>query len=1017
MSIFQGAESIQVNTSLDRAAEEEALADQRRREEELGNLLQNAFDDLEEDETTVDSTTNFHSHLNDEPPTHPKQGHPQVQNNNIHALHLPPAAFDAEVHQLKMLLESRTRESEHFKKLASEEQKKRDELQKRLCIAEAELDRALASKKSTHELLVECKEKCSNLENNISKLRSEKKSLESEHNIVLGKLETTQMLLSDVQQKYDMVERDLGKNSQRNAELQRKQMEERHRAEMDVMQQQMEQLVCKLDKKTSEMESLHARYLALQSSHENMLVEKSGKINDLNHALAEAQRTCEEFRSRQDYQQENMRLQKFIASLQEQIKTMEKTINSLTERLEHTTAELDVMDSVLHQHNQEDTPGRLSQTHGKVVGSTPLTTTDRLGNLKDELYRALSNIKGKRDEIRRLQQNLDEKIAENRTLREEENKALVHISTLKETNLRLETRLKLLEQENEELCIKAANRHNNTSNNNTNIEALQQQMKAEKQALLEQCTRFEAECKSHEQERKKLDVQLRNVEVDLEELKQEHEGMKINYEQIMKENQNLRSRTTADNMRLELEKHKFLLKDAQAECDRLKNLYIEISNAKEAMGYELEKLRNTDNIKELQEQREKSANLQRALQLAEVKSSELTKILETEKICHERDMKSLKDRWEKEKTANHKAIKEDSSNNCSKCIDYMSEITKFEIQNLKLSNVNSINKKEIDDLSQQLQESKNIIAELNEKLKLSEQQEELIRELKNKAARFEEYIKSHSSASEPNSATTSPLKQKSNDESANSKAEIKQIESRIRDEMAKLFAGEIKRFQIKLHQAEEKNICLQREYQIVSNELQQRTTEVELLKQAILAEREHMEDILKQKDAEAHGMIEKQTAILHKCRDELLAKNQRVTQLSKELEERQVQIEAERQSMKAVMAQWEDQRKHVDDIESEWKDKVQSLERAHEKALAAWQKKYNSAKHTAANYKRYAEDKEAHMLREYERLKTEYNASLTKIEIRMKEALEKKNREMKDATTAIEKHHELGYDKENRKKN
>lgn len=169
--------------------------------------------------------------------------------------------------------------------------------------------------------------------------------------------------------------------------------------------------------------------------------------------------------------------------------------------------------------------------------------------------------------------------------------------------------------------------------------------------------------------------------------------------------------------------------------------------------------------------------------------------------------------------------------------------------------------------------------------------------------------------------------------------------------MAKLFAGEIKRFKIKLHQAEEKNISLQREYQLVKNDLQQRITEVELLKQAILAEREHMEDILKQKDAEAQQMIEKQTAILHKCRNELLAKNQRVAQLSKELEERQVQIEAERQSMKAVMAQWEDQRKHVDDIESEWKDNMQSLEREHEKTLAAWQKKYNSAKHTAANYK------------------------------------------------------------------
>ncbi|CAD6996135.1 unnamed protein product [Ceratitis capitata] len=114
------------------------------------------------------------------------------------------------------------------------------------------------------------------------------------------------------------------------------------------------------------------------------------------------------------------------------------------------------------------------------------------------------------------------------------------------------------------------------------------------------------------------------------------------------------------------------------------------------------------------------------------------------------------------------------------------------------------------------------------------------------------------------------------------------------------------------------------------------------------------------------------------------------------------------------MAQWENQRKNVDAIESEWKDKLQSLERSHEKALASWHKKYNSAKHTAANYKRYADDKEAHMLREYDRLKSEYNASLTKIEMRMKEALEKRSREMKNTTAGIEKRHELGHDKENR---
>lgn len=39
MSLFQGTESIKVNTSLDRAAEQEVLADQMRHKEEVSNII------------------------------------------------------------------------------------------------------------------------------------------------------------------------------------------------------------------------------------------------------------------------------------------------------------------------------------------------------------------------------------------------------------------------------------------------------------------------------------------------------------------------------------------------------------------------------------------------------------------------------------------------------------------------------------------------------------------------------------------------------------------------------------------------------------------------------------------------------------------------------------------------------------------------------------------------------------------------------------------------------------------
>ncbi|KAI8129224.1 hypothetical protein FF38_04740 [Lucilia cuprina] len=1002
ISLFQGAESIKVNTSLERQEEEEALEDQRRRHEELGKIIENAFGDLDDDETTIDSTTNFQSDLME--PAQQQQQHQQPllthpYGNNINNVFAPApptvvdhSACEKEIHNLKMLAESRSRELEHSQHLLNEEYHRRSDLEKKLSITQAELDRALASKSNNHELLVESKEKCSNLENTINKMKNEKKSLEAENNALVGKLETAQNLLADVQRKYDMVERDLNRNQERNFELKRKQMEDRHRAEIEMLQQQMEQVANKLDKKSSELESMNTRYQALQESHQIMLCDKASKINDLNHALDEAQKRCEELLSRPDYFQENVRLQKLIASLQQQIQDMEKTINSLKERLEMTTAELDSMDSVLHQYNQEDTPRRLSQTQGRVVGSTPLNPLDRMGNLKEELYRALANIKSKREEIRKLQQSLDEKQLEIKQLKQEENKSLVQISTLKEDNIKLQNKLRVLEEEFEQQ-VQTQQQDNRL---HSQLEELQRQLAEEKQKTQQ----LEEQKLQQESERKKLDGQLKNLEIDLEELKQEHESLKLNNEQILKENLGLKQRHTAENTRLELEKHKFLLKDAQAECDRLKNLYVEISNAKEALSYEMEKLLKTDRAKELQEEKEKVANLQRGLKLAEVKCSELSKILETEKLCHEREMADLREKLEKEKLETSKAAKE-AANECAKCMDYVAELTKFEIQNLKLTNINAISKKEIDELTKELKNSKNHIAELNEQLKLSEQQEHLIKELKTKATQFEEYIKTHSSASE---ASNSPMKnsRQLSDKSVTTspeleRNEIKKIEARIRDEMAKIFAVELKRFQTKLQETQEQSLCLQREYQHINAELQQRQTEVDLLKQAILAEREKMDEILKQKDDEYKDVIQRQNISIQKTRDELQQKVQRIKELTSELHERQTQIEAERKSMKAVMKQWEEQRKSLDAVEMDWKQKFTDLQKAHESAVQSWQTKYNSAKRTAANYKRYSEDKEAHMLKEYDRLKIEYDAQLAKIQLRMKESLEKKSLELKQA--------------------
>ncbi|KAL9872860.1 uncharacterized protein ACN427_013935 isoform 1-T2 [Glossina fuscipes fuscipes] len=79
------------------------------------------------------------------------------------------------------------------------------------------------------------------------------------------------------------------------------------------------------------------------------------------------------------------------------------------------------------------------------------------------------------------------------------------------------------------------------------------------------------------------------------------------------------------------------------------------------------------------------------------------------------------------------------------------------------------------------------------------------------------------------------------------------------------------------------------------------------------------------------------------------------------------------------MKQWEEQRKTVDDVEQEWKNKFKVLQKAHQTIIESWKSKHRSAEKIARNYKRCSEDKEAHMLKEYDRLKRDYDIQVAQI--------------------------------------
>lgn len=159
---------------------------------------------------------------------------------------------------------------------------------------------------------------------------------------------------------------------------------------------------------------------------------------------------------------------------------------------------------------------------------------------------------------------------------------------------------------------------------------------------------------------------------------------------------------------------------------------------------------------------------------------------------------------------------------------------------------------------------------------------------------------------------------------------------------------------------------------------------------------------MRQKDSEQNPVRDKLTTLLEKCRNELKTKQHQLQKTLTELDDRTSQIQAERASMKVVSKQWEEERKALNERLGEIRSQMEERRQEHEKLVEHLQSKYLSAKKTAANYKRYSEDKERHMLQEYDRIKSWYENSIAKIESKMKDIIQKQNKEMKEKITEYE---------------
>lgn len=323
--------------------------------------------------------------------------------------------------------------------------------------------------------------------------------------------------------------------------------------------------------------------------------------------------------------------------------------------------------------------------------------------------------------------------------------------------------------------------------------------------------------------------------------------------------------------------------------------------------------------------------------------------------------------------------------------------------------------KELNQLKQELSEAHKAIDNLNENLRLKVMRDEEIERLKKKAEEFEHYMRntprtnSNVSTSKSSSMTNSSLSKTdvststspnfTNESRKEESLRNREAETRIRNEMAKIFASELKSveksYREEIDRLKNELIKVNEEIEQMNHELSVRNQHFEILKFTILKEREVFEKEDKQKDQEF-------SAVMENYRKEYEIKHRKCEELQMQLTDTKEVIEEKR----LLSRQLEEERQLFIRRESETEKKIKKLQ----KVIGETNEKYVSAKKTAQNYKQYSDDKEEHMKREYVRIKDGYALSTEKVQSRMNEILSSKDIEHSERIKRLEKEYEFQID-------
>lgn len=1013
MSLFQGAASIHINNSAqDRLEEEEELEDQKRRNEELKHKLANAFDDLLDDDeaSSVNSSGNYtldaqqnnggqirtglpptyveslnhlkeNQHNSESPKLYcetPKSnmGHMRQQEDGIKVHHYSPyGAGDGQNHyfqqeyrgqingtnncdrqeymnneQLKVMYEMRVKECQQ---LAGQMQKldtEIDSLRARLAAAINDRDKVELSLQEAHQLLASSKHKMIELEQQVKNLTD--KLIESDQDKEQLKIElrSANISLQDVQQRLHTLQ--VAHTHDTDAIF--REQQDRHREEMDRLQNDLTKAKCRLDEKENEIKTLERRCMEKDREKEEILIDKGTTINRLAGELEAAQMRL--------VSGETARLKEKVAQLTSERNVAKEQVKELGSKLEVTAHELVLYRNKLATSQKEYEHWR-NALHQILMESLP-----------DNTYLGEPPSPGKLTTLKEVLSRYKQQTQRLSTLQEEVTKRDKRIEQHRKQELDLRTRLE--EQKGIEMQL------------NSRIAVLQNKLE-----LLGSNSDSEL-LESYKKQNERLQAEIDDVRSELKNLDLKHTQLELDYDKLKLEKgsrASLVQEANADLLR-ELERYSGQLKDTLKENGELKTLYLQACSARDTVSRELKDLQS---------------KIQKEKDLYKTQDNDYVEKFEKQKQLIEKLTLDLNNSKEELERAN-KRISELQREFTDKQRDFTEKLDKY------LEDEKTAMRKEREPCAQCEKHVKHIkfldeqLSKCTIKLANQESNEALMKELKGKAEFFQQYIidrfnklrEQRSVATNTEELTTTSATVSANpsvedllqsdDDGIAAKTALMMKEKAIRDQIAEKFTLEMKTVEMncarKIKEIENEQIETAKKLKEL---LERKAKEVDALKEFILAERTKVTQILESKENEISELIKEHNELqveIQKAKDNALdwkLKAERYKERASRLGSLEDVLKSERENWKQRNNSSAKEYMSLKTKVAELQSKLAQLEEKYEQIQCEQkllQDKYKNAKKTIFTYKDYVSKKDAHVTNEMNRIQDEYRKIFVKLQ-------------------------------------